>query len=259
MGKYVKEWEKLKEDFEATTGAKRPKETGRDYDSGAAVAKASGITPVLKDVDTALEKKQRLPLEQALNKLMVARSSYVTFLMKEQKQFNPMDDGDLPMWTAYKDLYMGIQGIEDKASQEAKTLQEQKSPGQEAIIWFGLEGDLKGTIAAAKKALAPFATLEKKHGVLKKADASVKAAETYTAAAARTKAKEARVALELFKTEAAKCATELDKIAKAITEKKEADAKKAVESFHNAMKALSTLPRVDAQIKNLKSMEAKVS
>jgi hypothetical protein len=53
---YVSRWEKLKKTFE-TTGVDRPKLT-KDTIFGT-IQKASGITPVLKEIDTAIEKKQR--------------------------------------------------------------------------------------------------------------------------------------------------------------------------------------------------------
>lgn len=250
---YLARWEKLKADFEANTGKARPKEETKKFLVGT-VQKSSGVTPILKEVDTALEKKQRTPLEQSLNKLMVARSSYCTFLTSQQGTFAPgKPTEDLAIWTEYRDLIKGLEAIETDASKDAKSLQEAKSPNKEGILWLSIEGDLKGTIEAAKKQLKAFDALEKKAAVLKKADAAVKATEDYTKAAARTQAAEARTALDKFKIEATKCATELDKIAKAATD---GGFKKAVTSFHDAMKALGVSARVDAQIKNLKAMEA---
>jgi hypothetical protein len=250
---YLARWEKLKTDFEANTGRARPKEETKKFLIGT-VQKASGVTPVLKDVDTAIEKKQRTPLEQSLNKLMAIRSSYCTFLTSQQSVFAPgKATEDLAIWTEYRDLIKGLEAIETDASKDAKTLQEEKSPGKQGIMWLSLEGDLKGTVEAAQKQLKPFAALEKKADVLKKANSSIKAAEEYTKAAARTQPTEARQALNKFKTEAAKCADDLDKIAKAATD---VGFKKAVTSFQSAMKALSVAARVDAQINNLKAMEA---
>jgi hypothetical protein len=252
MGAYLKRWDDLKADFEKTTGQKRPKETTKKVLLGT-VQKSSGLTPLLKDIDTALEKKQRLPLEQALNKFFVARGVYATFLMTEQKRFlNDPDDPELTVWIAYKDLIFGIQKIEEDASKAAKTLQEEKSPGNVAIQWLSLEGDIKGTVLAAKNGFAPFAAQEKKNGLLAKANGAVKAAEAYTKAAARTQFKEARAALELFKKEAKRCA---DDCAKALNAEKDDKYKKAIQSFHDAMKALSALARIDAQIKNLLDAE----
>jgi hypothetical protein len=252
MSDYVKRWETLKKAFETTTGSKRPQETTKKILLGT-VQKASGITPVLKEIDSALAKKHRVPLEQALNKLMSVRGVYCTFLMKEQKQFvNNPNDPDMVIWTAYKDLIFGVQKIEEDAAKEAKQLQEKKEPNKTAITWLGLEADVKSTVAAAKKLFTPFAAQEKKNNLLKKAEAAMKAAETYTKTAARSEVVPARKALELFKVEAKKCA---DECAKVLSTEKDPNYKKAVQSFHDAMKALSVLSRVDAQIKNLLAAE----
>jgi hypothetical protein len=252
VGAYLKRWEQLKQDFQNTTQKSRPKETTQKLLLGT-VQKSSGLTPVLKDVDTALEKKQRVPLEQALNKLFQTRGTYATFLMHEQKQFlNDPNDPDLKIWTAYKDFIFGIQKIEEDASKEAKTLQETKGGVAEGITWLSLEGDVKGTVQAAKKGFAAFAAQEKKNNLLSKANGAVKAAETYTKAAARTQLTEARKALELFKQEAKNCA---DACAKVLSAEKDEKYKKEVQHFHDAMKALGTAARIDAQIKNLTTAE----
>ena len=248
MGAYVTRWEQLKQDFETESNQKRPLDTVKNALLGT-VAKASGVTPVLKDVDSALQKKERKPLEQAINKLMVQRSSYCTFLAKEQAKYD--HGGDI--WMAYQGLIKGLEKIEKDAGDAAKALQEAKSPNQKGIEFFALEGDIKGTIVAAKKSLGPYAALEMKYALLKKSEAAVKLAETYTKTAARTQAKEARQALEAFKIACKKCA---DELANVLAAEKDPGFHKALQAYHGAMKALSTLARVDAQIKNLKAMEA---
>ena len=250
---YLAKWEQLKKDFEVTTNKSRPKETVKKAIVGT-VQKASGLTPILKEVDTALQNQERKPLEQSLNKFFAARGAYATFLSQEQKQFlNDPNDPDLFVWTAYRDLIMGMQKIETDAAADAKKLQEKKGGGKVAIEWLSLDGDLKGTVAAAKKDLAAFSALEKKHGILKKADPALKDTEKYTKAAARTEYKNAREALVSFKVTAKKCADDLAKILGA--EKGDPNFTKALTKFHDAMKALSTLGRVDAQIKNLVDAE----
>jgi bacterioferritin-associated ferredoxin len=246
MGVYLDRWQQLTQTFETDANKKRPLETVKKALIGT-VAKSSGVTPVLKDIEAALEKKQRKPLEQAINKLMVQRSSYCLFLGKEQAQYPHGDD----IWMAYQALIKGLEKIEMDAGAEAKALQEEKG-GKPGIEFFALEGDLKGTLAAAKKGLTPHAALEKKYGLLKKADASLKEAEAYTKAAARTQYKEAREALESFKTECGHCVTEL---AKVLDKEKEANFHKELQSYHDAMKALSVLARINAQINNLKKLE----
>jgi hypothetical protein len=247
MAIFLPRWEKLKKDFETETNQSRPQEKVKIALIGS-ISKSSGITPVLKDIDSALDKKERKPLEQAINKLMVQRSSYCTFLANEQKQYD--HGGDI--WMSYQGLIKGLEKIEKDAGDAAKGLQEAKSPGKQGIEFFALEGDLKGTLAAAKKGLTPYGALEKKYGLLKKADASVKLAETYTKTAARTQPKEAREALEAFQKECKKCA---DELAKVLNVEKDPGFHKALQSYHDAMKALSNLARIDAQIKNLKVME----
>jgi hypothetical protein len=251
VGVYLKRWEQLKADFEKTTGTNRPKE--KQATIIGTIQKSSGLTPVIKDVEAALEKKQRTPLEKALNKLFVTRGTYATFLMNEQKKFvNDPSDPDMIVWTAYRDLTFGIQHIEQDAAKEAAKLQEEKGGGKVAIQWLSLEGDIKGTVQAAKKAFASYAAQEKKNKLLEKSEGAVKAAEAYTKAAAHTKYKEAREALELFKKEAKKCS---DECAKVLSAEKDAGYKKGVQSHHDAMKALSVLARIDAQIKNLQDAE----
>lgn len=121
-----------------------------------------------------------------------------------------------------------------------------------AIQWLSLEGDVKGTVAAAKKGFAAYSAQEKKNNLLGKSEGAVKAAEAYTKAAAHTKYKEAREALELFKKEAKKCA---DECAKVLSAEKDAGYKAPVQHHRDAMKALSVLARIDAQIKNLVDAE----
>ena len=101
--------------------------------------------------------------------------------------------------------------------------------------------------------LAAFAALEKKHQVLAKADAALSDAEKYTKAAARTDCKAAREALVRFKGSAKKCAEDLDKVLSA--EKANANFTKPVQKFHDAMKAFSTVTRVDQQISKLQAAE----
>jgi hypothetical protein len=249
---YVARWEKLKKDFETASQAKRPMLKVKDADAGI-VAKSSGITPVLKDIDTALQKKERKPLEQAINKLMVVRGPYATLLAKEAGKYSDWNEDPSfeAISTAFRDFMMGLQKLEVDAAADAKKLQVAKGAA-EGIEFFALEGDVKGTVSTAKKALAKFAALEKKHNLLKLSDAAVKQAEIYTKSAARTQVKEARQALVNFKTEAKKCADALAKVLKLETDK---EFLKALTSYQSAMHSICSLPRIDAQIKNLIAME----
>jgi hypothetical protein len=170
---YVARWEKLKKDFETAFNAKRPMLKVNDADAGV-VSKSSGITPVLKDIDTALQKKERKPLEQAINKLMVVRGPYATLLAKEAGKYSDwtQDPSFEGISTAFRDFMMGLQKLEVDAAAEAKQLQVAKGAA-EGIEFFALEGDVKGTVSTAKKGLAKFAALEKKHNLIKLSDAAV--------------------------------------------------------------------------------------
>jgi len=245
---YVARWEQLKKDFETNTGKARPKETVKAGILGT-IQKASGITPVLKEIDAAIQKKQRAPLAQAITKFLAVRGPYVEMLMRETGHV--MDDLDLA--TAYKNLQTGLGQISIDAGKELNTLQETKVSGKVAIPFFEIEGDIKATIARAKKDLAPFAALEKKHKVIATADAALKETEKYTKAAARTEYKAAAEALTKFKAAAKKCAEDLSKVLAA--EKNNANFTKPVQSFHDAMKAFSTVTRVDQQIVVLQNAE----
>ena len=249
---YVARWEQLKKDFETIINAKRPMLKVNDADAGV-VTKSSGITPVLKDIDTALQKKERKPLEQAINKLMVVRGPYATLVAKEAGKYSDWnaDPSHEAISTAYRDFQMGLQKLEIDAAADAKKLQVTKGAA-EGIEFFALEGDVKGTVSAAKKGLAKFAALEKKHNLIKLSDAAVKQAEIYTKTAARTEVKDAKQALINFKAEAKKCADALAKVLKLETDK---EFLKALTSYHDAMHAISILARIDAQIKNLTAME----
>jgi hypothetical protein len=57
MGVYLAEWDKLKKAFETDTNRARPKETVQKALIGT-VAKSSGITPALKDVESALARRK---------------------------------------------------------------------------------------------------------------------------------------------------------------------------------------------------------
>jgi hypothetical protein len=248
---YVARWEQLKKDFEKTTGLERPKLV-KDSIIGT-IQKASGITPVLKDLDSAIAKKQRAPIAQAITKFMTVRGPYVEILMKETGHCMANDDDVLAM--AYTKLQSGLQKIAADASEELKSVQEAKSPGTVAVDLLEIEGDIKATIATAKKDLTAFAALEKKHKVIATADTALKEAEKYTKAAARIEYATAVDALTKFKAAAKKAAEDLGKV---ITAEKSSDKfTTAVTKFQKAMKDFSTVQRVDQQITKLQEAEKK--
>jgi hypothetical protein len=246
---YVSRWEQLKKDFEKATGSERPKQTKETIFG--TIQKASGITPVLKDLDAAIAKKQRAPIAAAITKFLAARGPYVEMLMRETS--DAMVKDDLPLATAYKEFQTGLGKISVDAGKELNDLQEAKSPGKTAVPFFEIEGDVKATIATAKKDLAAFSALEKKHKVLATADVALKETEKYTKAAARTEYKEAAEALTKFKAAAKKCAEDLEK---AVTAEKANDKfVTAVKKFQKGMKDFSAVSRVDKQITLLKTAE----
>lgn len=249
MGKYVAEWEKIKKEFETTAGMKRPTETVKKAIIGT-VQKSSGLTPALKDVDSALDKKERLTLEKAMNKYHSIQEPYVAFLRKEMSNYNANDHEDVII--AFTTFMRKMLMLEDEMSKDAKKLQEAKSPGATAIKWLFLEADVKGTVEKAKKDFTAFAPLEKRFLLVKKADPAMKAANDYTKAAARTEVANALKSLKEFQTEARKCATACDAALK------DKDAQKAdkyidsVKSYQKAMNDLAT-SRAAIQIKNLET------
>lgn len=247
MGKYVQKWQAIKAEFEKDAEMARPKESVKAGILGT-IKKASGLTPVLQEMDTALEKKQRYPLEKALNKYHSVQEPYVGFLREEMKKY--LDDPELKIAGAFTKMMREMLALEQEAAADAKKLQEEKSPGGAAIQWLFLEADVKGTIEKAKKDFTPFAALEKKFGLVKKADPAIEAAKEYTKAAARTQMAEALKALKDFQTKALAAATACDKALSDADAKKQEKYIKAVESYKDAMKSLTT-SRAAAQIKKL--------
>ncbi len=251
MGKYVKEWEAIKAKFEASAGIKRPTETVKNAMLGD-LKKASGLTPMLQEIDTALEKKQRAPLEKALNRYHNMQEPYVAFLRTEMKKYSPDTDEDIVL--AFGNFMREMLGIEDKVSADAKALQEEKSPGATAIKWLFLEADVKGTIDKAKKDFIPYAAFEKRFGLVKKSEPAFESVQKYTKAAARTEVANALKALKEFQANAKACATACNT---ALHDKEALKVEKyidAVKSYQSAMSSLATASRTEAQVKNLEAM-----
>jgi hypothetical protein len=250
LGKYVAEWQKIKANFEAEANMKRPQESVKKAIIGT-VQKASGLTPALQEIDTALEKKERVTLERALNKYHSVQEPYVSFVKKEMMTYDSITQEDVVK--AYAKFMREMLMIEQKVADEAKALQEAKSPGAAAIQWLFLEADVKGTVEKAKKGLGAFAALEKKYQLVKKADPAIKAAEDYTKAAARTEVANALKALKDFQAKATACAKACDPALKDKDVQKLDAYKTAVTSFQSAMSSLAS-SRVATQIKNLEAM-----
>ena len=251
MGKYVNEWEAIKKKFETDAGIKRPKESVKKAIIGT-VQKSSGLTPVLQEVDNALDKKERATLEKAMNKYHSVQEPYVAFVRKEMNTYDATVDEDIVL--AFATFMREMLKLEDKMSADAKALQEKKNPGATGIQWLFLEADVKGTIEKAKKDFAAFPTLEKKFKVIDNAGPALKAAQEYTKAAARTEVKNALKSLKEFQTKARVAANACDAALKDTEAKTKPKYIEGVTSFKTAMNSLSTAFRTTEQIKNLEAM-----
>lgn len=251
MGKYVKQWQAIKAKFEADAKIKRPKETVTKA-MLFTVQKASGLTPALEEVDKALEKKERLTLEKAMNKYHLVQEPYVKFVRSEMSKYDPGTDEDVVL--AFGTFMRQMLMIEDDISKDAKKLQEDKGgTGTEGIKWLFLEADVKATVEKAKKDFAAFAALEKRFGLIKKADSSIKSAQDYTKAAARTEVANAIKALKDFQVNARSCAKGCDP---AIADKEAQKAPKYIESVKSFQKAMNDLAAARAATQ-LKELEAR--
>ena len=257
MGKYVKRWDALKQTFVQKTGLARPKETVKSALRGT-VEKASGITPALQAVDTALEKKERFTLEKALNKFHSVQEPYVAFLRSELKPYQQQADD--PVYEAicleFTAFIRGMLLIEHDAGEDAKKLQEAKSPGATGVKFLFLESDVKGTIAKGKKDFTPYAALESRLKLLKKTDPALAAAEKYTKAASHTDYKNALAALKEFQSKANDCATACDAALKDADAKKQEKYLEAVQSFKKAWRDLANASRTTDQLNQLTAAAA---
>jgi hypothetical protein len=244
VGKYVKEWETLKQTFQKNTGQKRPQDK---VNLGLVVIqKSSGITPALQAIDTAIEKKERLTLEKALNSYHTVQESYLKVVQAEMKT-----EQDIDVQQEYTKFMRALLEIERKAGEDATKVQEAKGGVATGIKFLFLEADVKGTIEHAKKDFDAFSKFESKFKLIEKAAPAKAAAKTYTEAAAHTKYQDAINALNDFKTKAKACATACSKVLTDAEVKKNAAYVQKVQSFEKAMNDLSASARIAAQIKEL--------
>lgn len=275
MGKYVKQWELVKKQSEAK-GLARPKETTKKLFLGT-VQKSTGITPALEAIDKAIEKKERLPLEKALNNYHSVQETYIAFLQKERKPF--MDAGDTDALDAFSILIQGMGKIESDAAEDLRDLQVQKlgarpeEKDQKSIKFFFLEADVKGTIDHGKKefTLHPeFAKSSELAKVMKACDAATTTAQAYTKAAARTDYAGAAAALTDFQEKAKAVAKACDPAIAEGQKKKAAIPKTlpkavgdtmqkyidALQSFKTAWTGLGANARISKQLQDLKGKAA---
>jgi len=244
VGKYVKEWEALKQSFQTNTGKKRPQDK---INLGlVAIQKSSGITPALQTIDNAIEKKERLTLEKALNNYHTVQEAYIKVVQNEMKTEN-----DIGIQQEYTTFMRALLDIERRAGEDATKLQEAKGGAATGIKFLFLEADVKGTIEHAKKNFDSFPKFESKFKLIEKANPAKAAAKTYTEAAAHTKYQDAINALNDFKTKAKACATACKKVLDDAEVKKNAAYVEKVQSFEKAMNDLSAAARITAQIKEL--------
>lgn len=266
MGKYLTKWDTLKAKFTADTGKAKPQDTVKKALLGT-VAKSTGISPAIKDIESALEKKERATLEKALNKFFSVRGTYASFLLKEQAQYKPETDMDI--WVAYRELIYGLEQIEKDAAKDAEALQKEKGDGTTAITWLSLEGDMKSTVEASKKHFEAYSALKTKYkisGLLDKSKPAIEWTQKYTKAAARTQAKEAREALEGFQKAGKAHVAQIDTLINEVNQKEKPTAdkdktalkgfKEKLDSYRKAVNDLSVAARVNQQITALKKIEA---
>ena len=254
MGKYVKKWETLKASFETNTGLARPKETVKKAIIGT-VQKASGITPALQAIDNAIEKKERLTLEKALNKYHTVQEPYVAFLREELKQYQPLaaDPVYENICLEFGKFIRGMLTIEDEAGKEATQLQVSKGGATAGIQFLFLEADVKNTIAKGKKDFTAYANFEKRFNLVKKTDPALAAAQTYTKAAAHTEYKNALDAIKDFQTKALAVASACDVALNDndVKKKENEKYKDSVDSFKKAWRDLANASRTADQIRQL--------
>jgi hypothetical protein len=244
--KFLADWETLKKDFDtAAKVAQNP--NAQTIAFLALMAKPTGFTPILKEIDAAFGKEHRKTVNEQLLKFYGKREPISTLLAK----IIPHIDDD-KFQTAVMNLMTGIKDLEKAVQLKMKELQDDKAGVKGASDWnlaVMFEVDLKKNIDVLTKDLKPaaLAAIEKKKGVLKLPAAAVKHMDAYSKAAARLKADEAFDSLKQFVKEADKCA---DACEAAIKKEADDDYKKAVQRFVNDLRTLCSA-RVTDQMKKL--------
>jgi hypothetical protein len=246
MSDFVGDWQKLKAKFDET-GLNRPtrvKET-----MFGTMKMGTGISGALREIDTAIGKKERAPLAQAINKFLAVRDPFCKICSDRALKANA--DGEDEAAAAYASLNGGLQKIAVQAAEELKKIQIKK--GGAAVPMIEIEGDVKATVMAAHRSLAGFAALEKKHKVMETADAAAAETVKYTKAAARGDYTLAIQALTRFKAAAKKAADDLKSVMD--KEKSSSGFTEAVKKFEKGMRDFSTVQRVDGAIKAMRDAQ----
>jgi hypothetical protein len=245
---FLSDWNRMKRDFDAAAKAvQAPDDITTKF--LAAMAKPTGLTPILKDIDAAFAKEHRKDANAALLKFYGKREPIALLLAKIVPKIT---DDNLQM--AAMTLMKEIPALEKKMQTAFKTLQDDKAGGSGASDWnlmLLFETDLKKNIDQLAKDLksAPLAKIEKTHDVMSLTKIPVKDMDAYSKAAARLKADEALAALKAFQTSAEGCAKACEAILKKVTD---ADYDKAVTRF---VKDLRTLCKARVAVQQKKLQE----
>ena len=243
---FLGEWERLKKAFDnAAKTVQNPDAVTSAF--LAVMAKPTGLTPILKDIDAAFSKGQRKPANEALLKFYGKREPISLLLTKA---LNKISDPNLQ--NAAMDLMAGIPALEKAMQKKLNELQDEKAGETGASSWNLLllfETDLKKNIDQLTKDLKPaaLAKLEKKHDVIALTEIPVKHMDAYSKAAARLKADEALSSLKAFVKAADGCARACEAVLKQVDDD---DYTKAVKRFVNDLRTLCNA-RVSVQQKKL--------
>lgn len=276
MAGILADWEQIKRDF--AQGVATEIKTGSiSQDYADAIKKLlttdTGLTPALKDIDTAIAKKERKTAMTGLTKLHMViekirkpiddlislggnKATDQEKVFKQSK--DPVDKMKLKMLNDLVETIFtykqGILKLETTVAKAIEKVQEQKGPTGKKIDIISLEGDMKGALEVFKNAIKPFVNEEKTHKTLAKTDALVNSMKAYSKAAARTEVKNAMAALNQFFTAVGEIQKATNNVGRA--QPPVADGyKKAVESFNKALQAIKS-QRGDVSMKNLKQLES---
>jgi hypothetical protein len=247
---FLADWEKLKKPFDAA--AKAAQATDDKTKAFLAVmAKPTGLTPILKDIDAAFAKNHRKAATEGLLKFYAKREPISVLLAKMMPHISDNGLNDAAM-----DLMAGLPALEKAMQKKVKELQDDKAGAAGASDWNLLllfETDLQKNIDQLTKDLKPaaMAKIDKKHDVVSLTKIPVKHMDAYSKAAARLKADEALVALKEFVKTATACAAACDTILKKEADK---DFEKAVKRFANDLRTLCSA-RVAVQLKKLEEVK----
>ena len=243
---FLAEWETMKKAFDKAAKAAKPNDA-ITKSFLATMAKPTGLTPILKDIDAAFASNERKPATDALLKFYGKREPVSKLMAKVLP-----DIGDPALNDAVMDLMAALPALEKSIQGKVKQLQDQKAGAKDASNWNLLllfETDLRKNINQLAKDLKPaaLAKIEKNNEVLSLSETAVKHMDAYSKAAARLKADEALKSLKAFVKEAENCARACETVVKQVNDD---DYGKAVKRFVNDLRTLCNA-RVAVQQKKL--------